>query len=83
MALVDAFLAQVPTQITWLDILLKNVARLSGARSREANFTRPSEEVKTLISYFRIKFRNVVYPKVFLAALVFLVADTSVTTEAN
>ncbi|MFU8783644.1 hypothetical protein, partial [Aliidiomarina sp.] len=25
--------AQVPTQITWLDILLKNVARLSGARS--------------------------------------------------
>jgi len=32
-ALVDAFLAQVPTQITWLDILLKNVARLSGARS--------------------------------------------------
>ncbi|RUO23074.1 hypothetical protein CWE08_00005, partial [Aliidiomarina iranensis] len=31
--LVDAFLAQVPTQITWLDILLKNVARLSGARS--------------------------------------------------
>ena len=24
---------QVPTQITWLDILLKNVAWLSGARS--------------------------------------------------